>query len=98
MLVVKFGGSSLGSAEMIRKSADIVEERLYRNPAVVVSAVGKSKGYETKITDALESCAREAYNGGDYKPHLDYVIDRHREILEEFGGSLKLPELESLES
>ncbi len=40
MIVVKFGGTSVGDAEAIGRSAEIVKGRLSRQPAVVVSALG----------------------------------------------------------
>ena len=40
MIVVKFGGTSVGDAEAIERAAGIVRGRLKRQPAVVVSALG----------------------------------------------------------
>jgi aspartate kinase len=40
VIVVKFGGTSVGDAEAIERSAAIVKGRLSRQPAVVVSALG----------------------------------------------------------
>jgi aspartate kinase len=40
VIVVKFGGTSVGDAEAIGRAADIVAGRLDRQPAVVVSALG----------------------------------------------------------
>jgi aspartate kinase len=40
VIVVKFGGTSVGDAEAIERSAEIVKGRLGRQPAVVVSALG----------------------------------------------------------
>jgi aspartate kinase len=40
VIVVKFGGTSVGDAEAIRRSAEIVRGRLDRSPIVVVSALG----------------------------------------------------------
>ena len=42
MIVMKFGGTSVESAEAIERVAGIVRERLARRPVVVVSAMGKS--------------------------------------------------------
>jgi aspartate kinase len=42
MIVMKFGGTSVESAEAIRRVAGIVRDRLDRNPVVVVSAMGKT--------------------------------------------------------
>ena len=40
MIVVKFGGTSVGDAEAIERTAEIVKGRLDRQPAVIVSALG----------------------------------------------------------
>ncbi|HEX2692549.1 MAG TPA: lysine-sensitive aspartokinase 3 [Gemmatimonadaceae bacterium] len=40
MIVIKFGGTSVGDAEAIDRAAAIVKGRLARQPAVVVSALG----------------------------------------------------------
>src|SRR5690242_6703260 len=42
MIVMKFGGTSVESAEAIRRVAGIVRDRLDRNPVVVASAMGKT--------------------------------------------------------
>jgi aspartate kinase len=42
MLVMKFGGTSVESAEAIERVAGIVRERLAQHPVVVVSAMGKT--------------------------------------------------------
>jgi aspartate kinase len=42
MIVMKFGGTSVESAEAIRRVASIVRARLDRHPVVVVSAMGKT--------------------------------------------------------
>ena len=42
MIVMKFGGSSLESAEAIDRAVNIVESRRARKPLVVVSAMGKT--------------------------------------------------------
>ena len=40
MIVVKFGGTSVGDAAAIRRTAEIVKSKLDRDPIVVVSALG----------------------------------------------------------
>ena len=40
MIVVKFGGTSVGDAAAIERAASIVQGRLDRRPVVVVSALG----------------------------------------------------------
>ena len=51
LLVMKFGGTSMGSADRIRIAADIAAEQCAKRPvACVVSAM-------SKITDLLLDCA-----------------------------------------
>ena len=57
--VVKFGGSSLASAEQFRKVGEIIradESRRY----VVPSAPGKRFSADTKVTDLLYQCYQSA--------------------------------------
>lgn len=56
MIVMKFGGSSVESAEAISRVASIVNARRHRNPIVVVSAMGKT-------TNRLLAMADEAVQG-----------------------------------
>src|SRR4051794_28586193 len=59
MIVMKFGGTSVESAEAITRVAGIVRERLDRNPVVVVSAMGKTTNKLLAIADAAVSRDRE---------------------------------------
>ena len=74
-LIMKFGGTSVGSAERIRNVHDIVKSRLSRNPVVVVSAVGG-------ITDVIISAAKAAEKG---KPDASVIREKHTAILKELG-------------
>ena len=75
--VVKFGGSSLASAEQFRKVGDIVraeEDRRY----VVPSAPGKRYSADTKVTDMLIALAYKCMSGKDnYKTQLEAVVERY---------------------
>ena len=67
--VVKFGGSSLASAQQFRKVGEIVraeEDRKY----VVPSAPGKRFNGDTKVTDMLYDCYQSAEDGEDFKGKL----------------------------
>ena len=64
--VVKFGGSSLASAEQFKKVGDIIrseESRRY----VVPSAPGKRFSSDIKVTDMLYACYEAAEKGSDFK-------------------------------
>ena len=56
MIVVKFGGTSVGDADGIRRATDIVRGRMERQPIVVVSALGGA-------TNALLAIAEQAARG-----------------------------------
>lgn len=56
MIVMKFGGSSLQSADAILQAISIIQSRLARQPLVVVSAHGE-------VTDNLLSLATETAHG-----------------------------------
>lgn len=78
--VLKFGGSSVGSAEALRRAAAIVSEELPAGGLVVVSAL---RGTTDRI---LEACA--AAGGGQLpsaREHLVALRDRHRQVASELG-------------
>ncbi len=56
MIVLKFGGTSVGSAEWIDKAIDITQEQLDRAPVVVASAMAK-------VTDKLVKISEYAKKG-----------------------------------
>lgn len=79
MLVLKFGGTSVGSPLAIRKLIDVVRdtEHTGRTRVVVVSAF-------SKITDSLIEVARLAESGdGTYLDKLDAIRTRHFDAVEE---------------
>ena len=89
--VVKFGGTSLASAEQFRKAGDIIrkdDSRVY----VVPSAPGKRHSGDIKVTDLLYECYELAVKGQNfYEPFLA-VKDRYNEIIQGLGLSLSLAE------
>lgn len=92
LIVMKFGGTSVGNAERIINVADIVKSHIKRNPVVVVSAV-------TKITDALIRLAKECAEGkGDGT--LIHIGDVHYGILDQLkiDKALLKDNLEELKS
>jgi aspartate kinase len=56
MIVLKFGGTSVGDADAIRRAAAIVASRIDRHPVVVASALGGA-------TNALLAIAEQAARG-----------------------------------
>lgn len=75
MIIMKFGGTSVGDAERITNAANIVKSNIKRNPVIVVSAVAK-------ITDALIRLGKECAEGKGDKT-LAYIKSTHYEILEQ---------------
>ena len=85
--VVKFGGSSLASAEQFIKVGKIInkdEERRY----VIPSAPGNRFSSDTKVTDMLYTCYALADKEKDFKKELNAIKDRYQEII--MGLQLKL--------
>ena len=79
--VVKFGGSSLASAEQFKKVVNIIradKERKY----VVPSAPGKRFSDDTKVTDMLYACYDLADQGKSFKAELDAIKARYQEIID----------------
>jgi aspartokinase/homoserine dehydrogenase 1 len=73
MKVLKFGGSSVGSSDVIFNVKRIVESET-ETVIVVVSAAGG-------ITDRLINVSRLASQGDDYKPEYQKIIDIHKELI-----------------
>lgn len=89
--VVKFGGSSLASAEQFKKVGDIIrsdESRRY----VVPSAPGKRFDGDIKVTDMLYECYRAAEKGEKIAGKIKKIQARYQEIIDGLGLDLKLDE------
>ncbi|HTF42700.1 MAG TPA: hypothetical protein VK641_02310, partial [Terriglobales bacterium] len=56
MIVMKFGGTSVGDTRAIERVAGIVKRRLKQKPVIVVSAMAR-------VTDQLLAMARAAGSG-----------------------------------
>ena len=89
--VVKFGGSSLASAEQFKKVGEIIrsdEGRRY----VVPSAPGKRFNSDTKVTDMLYQCYALAEQGKDFDDELKAIKERYYEIIKGLSLDLSLNE------
>ena len=95
--VVKFGGSSLASAEQFKKVGSIIhadEERKF----VVPSAPGKRDAKDTKVTDMLYECYALAEQDKDFVRELSAIKARYQEIIDGLGLELSLDgEFDSIE-
>lgn len=78
--VVKFGGSSLASAEQFMKVGDIIRADKARR-YVVPSAPGKRNSKDTKVTDMLYACYALAEEGKDFRVPLMKIKDRYDSII-----------------
>lgn len=78
MLVLKFGGTSVGGAGPIRRVAEIIRNSLPRKPVVVVSAVAG-------VTNRLFRLSELAAKGADWKPDLQVLKEIHGDIVKELG-------------
>lgn len=87
--VVKFGGSSLASAEQFRKVADIIHADAERR-FVVPSAPGKRFSDDIKVTDMLYGCYDLAEAGKSFKKELQAIKERYQEIIDGLGLKLSL--------
>ncbi len=76
MIVMKFGGTSVGSALRIREVVGIVKSQLINDPIVVVSALGG-------VTDALIDIGKQAAAGKDVSLQLEQLVKRHYDALNE---------------
>ena len=89
--VVKFGGSSLASAEQFQKVGAIIradEARKY----VVPSAPGKRNAKDTKVTDMLYECYSIAEAGKEFAGKLGKIKDRYDSIIKGLDLELSLDE------
>ncbi|MCI9515787.1 MAG: aspartate kinase [Lachnospiraceae bacterium] len=89
--VVKFGGSSLASAEQFRKVGDIIRSDEARR-FVVPSAPGKRFDGDTKVTDMLYKCYAAAEAGEKFGKLLEDIKARYYEIIHGLELSLSLEE------
>ena len=84
MIVTKFGGTSMASAEQFKKVKSIIDE----NPArqvVVVSAAGKKNSSDIKITDLLYTLHTHLVYGVPYDDIWGMISGRYIEIRNELG-------------
>ncbi|MEM7262704.1 MAG: aspartate kinase [Planctomycetota bacterium] len=76
MIVLKFGGTSVGGSDPIRRVGKIVQTRIERGAVVVVSAVGG-------ITDKLFRLSDSALSGANWEEAFVAIRDQHHQILQE---------------
>lgn len=89
--VVKFGGSSLASAEQFKKVETIIRADKERR-FVVPSAPGKRSSDDTKVTDMLYACYELAEKGQDFTGQLQAIKNRYLEIISGLSLDFSLEE------
>ncbi len=89
--VVKFGGSSLASAEQFIKVKEIIRRDDQRR-FVVPSAPGKRFPEDGKVTDMLYACYALAEEGKDFEKELSRIRARYQEIIDGLKLDLSLEE------
>lgn len=82
MIVCKFGGTSVGDAEAIRRTASIIRDRLDRQPIVVVSALG---GATNVLLALAEQSARGQLIGA--LRAVQGLRERHLKVTSELLGN-----------
>lgn len=85
MIVMKFGGTSVGSADSIKSVAEIAALYKDKKPVLVVSAVGG-------ITDKLIEAAQTAFSKGIVD--IEDIEEKHKTILNELKLDNKLVDKE----
>jgi aspartate kinase len=89
--VVKFGGSSLASAEQFAKVGNIIRADKTRK-YVVPSAPGKRNSKDTKVTDMLYACYALAEAEEDFRIPMMKIKDRYDSIINGLQMTLSLEE------
>jgi len=89
MLVMKFGGTSVGNADSIKEVVSVIRDYAGKQPVVVVSAL-------SKVTDMLIEAAQKAVNG---EISVDEIRERHLEVIKQLNlnAAIVEPELNELE-
>lgn len=87
--VVKFGGSSLASADQFKKVGEIIRSDGSRR-YVVPSAPGKRFSNDTKVTDMLYTCYGAAMKEKNFTDLLSAIQNRYNEIIEGLNLTLSL--------
>ena len=87
--VAKFGGSSMADAEQYKKVKDIILSDPARK-VIVVSAAGKRKEDDDKITDLLYLCYAHIQYGVDPGDIFQMIAERYREICRDLSLSIDI--------
>jgi aspartate kinase len=89
LIVAKFGGTSVATADQLKKVQAIIATDPRRR-IVVPSAPGKAHPKDTKVTDLLLLCHQLAKEHQDIGPQWNQVCDRFTKIITDLGLTLDL--------
>ncbi|KAL8038064.1 hypothetical protein ABFX02_11G079500 [Erythranthe guttata] len=94
--VMKFGGSSVASAERMREVAHLILSFPDENPIIVLSAMGKSTNYLIRAGEKAIGCGFDKVSEIE---ELVFIKELHLRTVEELGldGSVISGQLEELE-
>jgi len=84
MIVQKFGGTSLATAEKLKSVAKIIVSNSNKHKtSVILSAMGK-------VTDSLIEIINTAINNGDWQIKLDTLESEHKTTIIELNSACRL--------
>ncbi len=84
LLVQKFGGTSIGTAERLINVAEIVKSTLAEgNQVAIVLSAMSSKVKTEGTTSQLLAAAEAAIHGGTYYKFIDHLEERHLSTIQE---------------
>ena len=96
MIVAKFGGSSVASAEQFKKVKNIVE-RDPKRQVVITSAIGKKDKTDNKVTDLLYLVHAHIQYSVSFDTIYGMIFDKFTKIKEELNLSVDIEsELENI--
>lgn len=80
MLVMKFGGSSVGNSDMIEKTAEIIVN--YGSEEQVVVVTSAVRGVTDRLLDIVQAAAE---GNGDFRTKIDALIRKHTGLVNRLG-------------
>lgn len=89
MKVAKFGGTSVASAEQLKKVAGIIQADQERT-IVVVSAPGKRFKEDIKVTDLLIALGEKSLQGENCEEEFKAIVSRYAEIAADLTLSMAI--------
>lgn len=92
LIVQKFGGTSLGTAERLQSVADIIQNTAQTHSVIVVVSAMSSYKKSAGTTSRLIQAGQDAISGKDYSTTLELIETTHFDVLEQTICSIELRE------